>query len=312
MVINVDDLKQMNKRGIYSITNVKNGKKYIGSTQSSFKTRVIQHLSKLNTGKHHCPHLQAAWGLYGSYSFVFSIEEVLDDMSQLLNREKFYLEKYDCCNSGYNANPNPNLSPMFNQNSREKSSKTHTEGWAKLRSSMSEEEYQTFIRDRYKHRYGVPPANKGKAMSEEAKAKMRKPKINGVTAAMKAVHQKNGELAREKADYILVYDINHNWVNTFRCVADLVEYSNSEFNTLPIVSAKGKERFGKSLDPYRLVRHLTAGTCYKGLYFERAPKSRKLSYANGVNSWKAERPIMSQAEGTSSEGAETTGEVKSS
>lgn len=309
MVINVDNLKLMNKRGIYSITNMKNGKKYIGSTQGSFKARMTQHLSKLNTGKHPCPHLQAAWNLYGKDSFKFSIEEVLDDMSQLLEREKFYLEKYDCCNSGYNANPDPNFSPMFNQNSREKSSKTHKEVWAKLKSSMSEEEYQAFIKERYKHRYGVPPANKGKTMSEEAKAKMRKPKVNGITAAMKAVHQKNGELAREKADYILVYDINHNWVNTFRCAADLVEYSHSQFNTLPIVAARGKARFGKSLDPCKLIKHLNAGTCYKGLYFKRAPKSRKLSCANGMNSWKAKRPIMSLAEGIPSEGAETTGEV---
>lgn len=44
----------------------------------------------------------------------------------------------------------------------------------------------------------------------------------------------------------------------------------------------------------------------------RAPKSRKLSYANGMNSWKAEKPIMSQAESTLSEGAETTGEVEPS
>lgn len=47
-------------------------------------------------------------------------------------------------------------------------------------------------------------------------------------------------------------------------------------------------------------------------FFKRVPKDRKLPFANGMNSWKAEKPIMSQAEGTPSEGAETTGEVKSS
>ena len=51
----------------------------------------------------------------------------------------------------------------------------------------------------------------------------------------------------------------------------------------------------------------------KGLYFKRAPKSWKLSYANAENSWKADQePIMSRAEGTPSEGAETSGEVQSS
>lgn len=92
----------------------------------------------------------------------------------------------------------------------------------------------------------------------------------------------------------------------------MVDYSKSEFNDLPVILAKGKERFGKSLDPYKLCHHISAGTSYKGLYFKQAPKSRKLSYANGMNSWKAEKPIMSQAEGTPSEGAETTGEVQPS
>ena len=60
----------------------------------------------------------------------------------------------------------------------------------------------------------------------------------------------------------------------------------------------------------KIATHATLGTPYKGMYFERAPKSRKLSYANGMNSWKAEtQPIMSQAVSTLTEGAETTGEV---
>ena len=39
---------------------------------------------------------------------------------------------------------------------------------------------------------------------------MKKPKINGVTQAMKEVHIKNAELIKNRADYILVYDINKN------------------------------------------------------------------------------------------------------
>lgn len=309
MRIEVENADMLREKGIYSITNTLNGKKYIGSTVVSFIARFTQHLSKLRLNKHHCTHLQFAWNKYGEDSFIFSIEEVLENTENILDKEAEYIEKYDSYHSGYNANPNPNTSPMFNSNSREKSSITHRNLWNNLKESMSEEEYKSFIRERYKHRYGVAPSNKGNSMSEEAKAKMRKPKINGVSQAMKEVHARNAELIKEKSDYILVYDINKNWINTFRCSADLVDYSKSEFNNLPLILRKNSSR---ALDPCKIANYIKSETPYKGLYLKRAPKSWKLSYANGMNSWKAERPIMSQAESTLSEGAETTGEVESS
>ena len=306
MNIQVDNSGLLKKRGIYSITNTINGKKYIGSTAKSFISRFTQHSSKLRLNKHHCAHLQFAWNKYGEDKFIFSIEEVLEDTNNLLDKEAEYIERYDSYNSGYNANPNPNTSPMYNSNSKQKSSITHKQQWENLRSAMTEEEYTAFIKDRYKHRFGVAPANKGQHMSEEAKAKMRKPKVHGVSEAMKAIHAKNAESIKDRADYILVYDINKNWINTFRCNSDLVWYSKSEFNNLPLLTKQGASRF---LDASKIANHIKMGTPYKGLYLMRAPKSWKLSCANGMNSWKAEKPIMSQAEGTPPEGAETTGEL---
>lgn len=142
---------------------------------------------------------------------------------------------------------------------------------------------------------------------------MHKPKIHGVSEKMKEVYVKNAVLAKDRSDYIIVFDINKTWLNTFYCISDLIEYSKSEYNILPIIPSKGKERFGKTLNSAKVLNHLKDGTSYKGLFFKRAPKSWKLSYANAVNSWKADQePIMSQAESTLSEGAETSGEVKSS
>lgn len=306
MNIQVEDVRLLKKRGIYSITNILNGKKYIGSTAKSFNTRFAQHISKLRLNKHHCSHLQYAWNKYGESAFVFAIEEILDNVDNLLDKESEYIAKYDSYHTGYNANPNPNTSPMFNMNSREKSSITHKQQWRNLQESMSAEDYQSFIRGRYASMYGKEPANKGKQVPEEIKAKMRKPKIHGVSEAMREVHTRNAELIKERADYILVYDINKNWVNTFRCNSDLVEYSKSEFNDLPMILKKNCSRF---LDSSKIANHIKNGKPYKGLYLMRAPKSRKLSCANGMNSWKAEMPIMSQALSTLNEGAETTGEL---
>ena len=306
MNIQVDNIGLLKMKGIYSITNTTNNKKYIGSTAKSFISRFTQHVSKLRNNKHHCIHLQYAWNKYGEDTFIFAIEEVLDNTENLLDKEAEYIAKYNSYYEGYNANPNPNTSPMYNLNSREKSSITHKQIWENLRGSMTDEEYQSFIRERYKYKYGVAPVNKGQQASEEVKVKMRKPKIHGVSEAMKDVHIKNAELIKERADYILVYDINKNWINTFRCNSDLVWYSKSEFNKLPLILRKGGSRF---LDSCKIANHIKDGRPYKGLYLMRAPKSRKLSYANGMNSWKAEEPTMSLAEGTPSEGAETTGEV---
>lgn len=309
MNIQVEKIELLKKKGIYSITNSMNNKKYIGSTAKSFISRFTQHVSKLRLNKHHCSHLQFAWNKYGEDMFIFAIEEVLENTDNILDKEAEYIEKYNSYYTGYNSNPNPNTSPMYNENSREKSSRTHKQQWENLQKSMTEEEYKAFIQKRYASRYGIEPINKGKQVSEEVRAKMRKPKVHGVSLAMKEVHIKNAELIKEKADYILVYDINKNWINTFRCNSDLVDYSKSEFNNLPMILRKNSSRY---LDSCKIANHIKSGKPYKGLYLMRAPKSRKLSCANGMNSWKAEMPIMSQAVDTSTEGAETTGELKRS
>ena len=75
--------------------------------------------------------------------------------------------------------------------------------------------------------------------------------------------------------------------------------------------AKNNKKYEEQL--IKIANHIKDGTPYKGLYLKRAPKSWKLSCANAENSWKAEsEPIMSRAESTLSEGAETSGEVQSS
>lgn len=310
--INQEQIENLSLRGIYRIFSEQTNKSYIGSTWKTFKSRWKQHLSKLNTNKHHSIELQNAFNKYGTDSFICEILEVVEDETILLEREAFYIEKYDAYHNGYNENPNPSRSPMLNESSCVKSSETHLKIWEDLKNSMSEKEFAEYKRQyaEKRHCFGREPWNKGKQMSEEQKANMKKPKKNGVSKAMKDVHKANTQRFKDNADYIIVYDLNKKWLNTFWCNSDLVEYSKSEFNDLPIIESK---KGGKTLNNSKIANHIKDGKPYKGLYFMRAPKSRKLSYANAVNSWKAEaEPIMSQAEGTPSEGAETTGEVQSS
>ncbi len=293
--------EELQKIGIYSITNIINNKKYIGSTAKNFISRWKKHITNLKNGGHASHHLQNSWNKYGEDSFIFTIEEVVDSIDNLLTLEKEYIAKYDSYNNGYNENPDPNFSPMLNKNTQEKVSMSMKKYWEKLKEELSEEEYKTLC----KKKHGHSAWNKGIKMSEEQTRNMRVKKKE-VTQAMKDVHIANAQRRKDNAPYILVYDINGNWLNTFWCLSDLVKYSESEYNDLPIkVRANGTRK----LDESKVSNAATGNKPYKGLFFKRVPKDRKLPCANGMNSWKAEKPIMSQAEGTLSEGAETTGEV---
>lgn len=296
--------EELQKFGIYSITNTINNKKYIGSTAKSFNSRWKKHITNLKNGGHASHHLQNSWNKYGEENFEFKIEEVVDSLENLLNLERDYITKYDSYNNGYNENPDPNFSPMLNKNTQEKVSKGMKKYWERLKEELSEDEYKKLCKEKHGH----SAWNKGIKMSEEQTKNMHVKKKK-VTQAMKDVHIANTQRRKDNAPYILVYDINGNWLNTFWCLSDLVKYSETEYNDLPL---KIRSNGTRKLDESKVSNAATGNKPYKGLFFKRVPKDRKLPCANGMNSWKAEKPIMSQAESTLSEGAETTGEVQSS
>lgn len=75
---------------IYKITNLKNNKYYIGST-NNFKKRKYQHTYELNNHKHFNRLLQKDWDYYGEENFEFIIlEDIPDDYK--LQREQEYLD----------------------------------------------------------------------------------------------------------------------------------------------------------------------------------------------------------------------------
>ena len=89
----------MNK-GIYKITNLKNNKFYIGSTQRTFSKRWNDHKSLLKSNKHHSIILQRSWNKYGEDSFLFEILEEIDE--NIIEREQYYL---DLLKPKYNVSP---------------------------------------------------------------------------------------------------------------------------------------------------------------------------------------------------------------
>lgn len=92
--------KKKDITGIYSITNKINNKRYIGLSVN-IHNRWTQHKSDLKYDSHVNPHLQSAWNKYGEDSFEFEILEICSK-EELEDKEIFWIDKFDSCNSGYN------------------------------------------------------------------------------------------------------------------------------------------------------------------------------------------------------------------
>lgn len=80
-----------NRKGIYQIRNIIDGKFYIGSSADIVK-RWNEHRNRLNKSQHHSQYLQNAWNKYGKENFVFEIVEKAGDKDLLLDREQHYID----------------------------------------------------------------------------------------------------------------------------------------------------------------------------------------------------------------------------
>ena len=86
--------------GIYRITNIINGKFYVGQTIDLI-ARKSSHFVYLRGNNHHNPKLQAAYNKYGAEAFVFEALERVDRIN-LAEREAFWVTKLNAIELGYN------------------------------------------------------------------------------------------------------------------------------------------------------------------------------------------------------------------
>lgn len=109
--------------GVYSIKNIVNGKRYIGSTTKSFRRRWQQHRNALRSGTHSSQYLQNSWDKYGERSFSFSIVRRCQP-DVCLSCEQFFIDRFKCYmfKYGYNRRPiaDSNYGVTFGPTTRQK------------------------------------------------------------------------------------------------------------------------------------------------------------------------------------------------
>lgn len=153
------------KSGIYKITNIANGKCYIGSA-ITISSRLRVHKSGLQRNKKINAHLQRAYNKHGLLNFKFEVLEYVTDKAQLLFREQIWINYFESYNPnfGYNKRKIPNSNLGVKRPHSEETKKKI--GEANSKSQLGKEHAWWTIAK-------MSSAKKGKIKSEQAKENMR-------------------------------------------------------------------------------------------------------------------------------------------
>lgn len=179
------------KNGIYRITNLSNGRIYIGSAKP-FKRRWNRHCNALNQGRHKNHYLQADFNKCGSDVFVFNVLEVVEGTKEeRLAREQIYLDLYhDDCQQCYNMCKIAGSTEGYRHSPE---SKALIAAASKGHNTSAE------------HRAKISAGNKGKRRrpSVETKAKMSKSRKEYLQI-FKALDNSSACIQENKSDFLVI------------------------------------------------------------------------------------------------------------
>jgi group I intron endonuclease len=162
--------------GVYTITNLVNGKIYVGSTKQSFHKRFGSHVSRLKVNKHPNIYLQRSFNKYSIENFKFEmLEECLSE--HCLGIEQYWINMLNSANEKYGYNLTPTAGSCSG-------TKRSLETKQKMSLSAKGKKFtKEHCNNISKSKIGKTALNKGIKMSEESKLKMslaRKGKYKGI------------------------------------------------------------------------------------------------------------------------------------
>lgn len=290
MKIDVENLDQLEKPGVYKILNNINGKYYIGSTKMKVRLRLNHHMQALRNNRHKNTHLQRAWNKYGENSFSFIIlENCTRDI--VYQREQYYLDNRDKLLS-YNINPNATGFTECEE-TLERLKKSHeiynnkaSFYYSKVKNKeLALNEVPAKYHNSIKAWISNIPWNKGKKYNSTDHLKVK----YKFTEKSKIRCKNVSENLRESADIIYVYDKDWNFIDSFRSAKDLQDLSI--YLNLPLNSRFNKKRGNceiNKLQSCNINRAVKTGKTYKGLYFRNKPLHQGIDDVNepkSVKNW---------------------------
>lgn len=149
---------------IYKITNLVNGKFYIGSSVR-VRIRFYEHRHDLRKGIHHCEHLQRAWDKYGAESFRFEVVETIERDGDLTAAEERWLAEHHGKPYCYNIGRVPGAAFL---------GRKHTDAAkAKVSKAQKGKKHRLGHTNSPEHRARISASNKGRKLSQEQIEKHR-------------------------------------------------------------------------------------------------------------------------------------------
>lgn len=286
MNIKTENLSNLTKIGVYKILNKTNQKYYIGSTIDSFSKRLEHHYHALLRGNHKNSHLQNAWNKYGEESFEFIILEICE-FEQVREREQFYIDLIPE-NMGYNINPIA-TGPCLTEESITKQVASRKEFYKEClvyyerfkEGEIGIDQIPEKFQKRIKSYAELIPWNKGKHYTSTEHLKV--PKVNRGDRSSDRITK------RTNAPIVYVYDVNKNFIDSFRSAKDLEELSPNL--DLPLNSRFKKPRSNanpNTLYSVSINKAIKENKTYKGLYFYNQPLHPGMDDVNepkSVNVW---------------------------
>lgn len=158
--------------GIYSFTNIINGKKLIGQSVN-IESRHNHHLCMLRNSKHNNTHLQSAWNHYGETNFKFEI--ILQCLPQELDTwEISLIKQFNTTNreNGYNIEGGGNEFRSKSEETKRKIGAAHKGKIISIESRLKMSKSRTGMKRTEETKNKIRQSHIGMKHAEESKLKM--------------------------------------------------------------------------------------------------------------------------------------------